>query len=67
MESNLNHKEELINSNYEIEYSKIVNTFNNSVIVKSEWNKQGDTFSKFSMYDSSYIPVLTLGSTKIIN
>lgn len=38
-----------------------------SVVITSEWEKNGDFFQKISMYDHSYNPVETLGNTTLIN
>ncbi len=37
-----------------------------SVVVNVEWTKSGDYFEKFSMYDSGYSIVTTLGETTLI-
>jgi len=52
--------------NYIKEYNDIIDSSENSVIVKTEWTKKGDYFQKLSMYDDSYQPVKTLGSTTLI-
>ena len=31
-----------------------------TVVVETQWEKDGDFFQKLSMYDNSYIPVKTL-------
>ena len=50
------------------DYAKIVNASGSSyVIVNTEWTKSGDYFQKFSMYDSGYTPVKTLGDTTLID
>jgi hypothetical protein len=49
------------------EYHSIFENDSNSVVIKSEWEKNGDFFQKFSMYDLSYNPVETLGNTTLIN
>jgi hypothetical protein len=60
-----------IESNKEKDFIKeyeelMISTSNNSVIVRTEWTKDGDFFEKLSMYDNSYVPVKTLGSTTLI-
>lgn len=52
--------------NYIEEYNDIMNSSQESVIVKTEWAKKGDYFQKLTMYDDSYQPVKTLGSTTLI-
>jgi|APGre2960657373_1045057.scaffolds.fasta_scaffold94912_2 hypothetical protein len=49
------------------EYIEIINYTENSVIIETQWEKEGDVFQKLSIYDNSYIPVKTLGSTTLIN
>lgn len=50
------------------DYEDLVNSTNSSsVVVNTEWRKNGDYFEKFSMYDSLYTPVKTLGDTTLIN
>ena len=48
------------------EYNKLMNTSENTVIVKTEWTKNGDTFQKLSIYDDTYSPIETFGSTTLI-
>lgn len=49
------------------EYIEIIKCTENSVIIQTQWEKEGDVFQKLSIYDNSYIPVKTLGSTTLIN
>lgn len=49
------------------EYNEIIKSSDNSVVVKTQWEKDGDQFQKLSMYDDSYLPVITLGGTTLIN
>ena len=51
---------------YISDYTSLIGNSLNSVIVKTEWEKEGDFFNKFSMYDESYTPIKTLGSTTLI-
>ena len=48
---------------FTVEYNEIINSSENSVVIETQWEKKGDFFQKFSMYDNSYIPARTLGST----
>lgn len=48
------------------EYDEIINSSNNSVVIETQWEKEGDFFHKLSMYDETYVPVETLGSTTLI-
>lgn len=47
------------------EYNSIVNSSRSTVINKTEWFSIGDTFQKFSTYES-YTPVKTSGETTLI-
>lgn len=47
---------------FTVEYNEIINSSENSVVIETQWEKKGDFFQKFSMYDNSYIPARTLGS-----
>lgn len=49
------------------EYNEIMNSSKTTVVVISEWLKDGDYFQKLSMYDNNYIPVPTLDGTTLIN
>ena len=49
------------------EYNEIIDSSKTTVVVKSEWSKEGDYFQKLSMYDNNYIPIPTLGETTLIN
>lgn len=48
------------------DYETIVNSSENSVVIKTEWTKEGDNFQKLSMYDNSYSSVKTFDSTTLI-
>lgn len=48
------------------DYNSIVDSSKNTVIVQTEWTKKGDYFQQFSMYDSGYTPVKTLGGSTLI-
>ena len=47
------------------DYNDIVKSSNTTVISKTEWFSIGDTFQKFSTYQS-YTPVKTSGQTTLI-
>jgi len=49
------------------EYNEIIDSSKTSVVVESEWSKDGDYFQKLSMYDNNYTPIPTLGGTTLIN
>ena len=49
------------------EYSEIIDSYKTSVVIKSEWTKEGDYFQKLSMYDNNYTSIPTLGETTLIN
>ena len=49
------------------DYNQIIDSYKTSVIVESEWSKDGDFFQKLSMYDNNYTPIPTLGETTLIN
>ena len=51
---------------FTIEYYQMMNLSKNSVVIETQWKKEGDLFQKFSMYDDSYVSVGTLGSTTLI-
>ena len=48
------------------DYEMIINSSENSVIIKTEWSREGDNFQKLSIYDNSYSNIKTLGSTTLI-
>ena len=39
----------------------------NTVIIKTEWVKEGDNFTKFSLYNNNYSPVIISSSTSLIS
>jgi hypothetical protein len=49
------------------EYIEIFKSSDKTVVVETQWEKDGDFFQKLSMYDNSYIPVESLGNTTLIN
>ena len=49
------------------EYNEIIDSSKTSVVIESEWSKDGDYFQKLSMYDNNYTPIPTLGGTTLIN
>lgn len=51
---------------FTIEYYQMMNLSKNSVVIETQWKKEGDLFQKFSMYDDSYVSVGALGSTTLI-
>lgn len=53
--------------NFTEEYKQIIDSSNTSVVIESEWLKQGDYFQKLSIYDNNYIPIPTLGGTTLIS
>lgn len=59
-------KQEVKVEDFTIEYNEILNSSNKSVVIETQWEKDGDYFQKLSMYDNSYVPVETLGSTTLI-
>lgn len=65
MENDLNKKPEL--KDFTSEYNEIIKSSEKTVVVETQWEKDGDFFQKLSMYDNSYIPVKALGSTTLIN
>lgn len=65
MENDSNKKPEL--KDFTSEYNEIIKNSEKTVVVETQWEKDGDFFQKLSMYDNSYIPVKTLGSTTLIN
>lgn len=48
------------------EYNEIIGKSNNTTIVSTEWEKSGDFFEKFSLYEN-YTPVETSGNTVLIS
>lgn len=54
-------------SNFIKEYNEIITSSETSVVIVSEWVKNGDYFQKLSMYDDNYTPIPTLGETTLIN
>lgn len=59
-------KEKEMKSDFISEYQEIINSSEKSVVIETQWEKDGDFFQKFTTYDNSYIPVKTLGSTTLI-
>ena len=47
------------------DYNKIMKSSNSTVITNTEWFSIGDTFKKFSTYQS-YTPVKTSGNTTLL-
>lgn len=48
------------------EYNLIIDSSKTSVVIESEWSKEGDYFQKLSMYDNNYTPIPSLGGTTLI-
>ena len=60
-------KKKLIeNKDHAKEYNEIINSSKTSVVIESEWVKEGDFFQKLSIYDNNYISIPTLGETTLI-
>ena len=54
------------NDTFAQDYKKIIDSsMNHTVVIKTEWTKLGDSFTKLSLYDNSYSPVTTLGNTTL--
>ena len=49
-----------------MEYEEIIKSQNETILIPTQWNSEGDFFQKFSLYDESYIPVESLGNTTLI-
>lgn len=45
------------------EYNEIFSSSENTVVVNTEWTKNGDYFEKLSLYDNSYSTILTFGNS----
>lgn len=58
-------KNKIEHKDFVTEYNEIIQVSDNSVVVTTQWQKEGDYFIKLSMYDDSYVPVKTLGSTTL--
>ena len=67
MKKDSNNKQETKVKDFTIEYNEIFSASDNTVVIETQWEKEGDFFQKFSMYDNSYIPAKTLGNTTLIN
>jgi len=65
MKSNLKPLKVTENQNFKSDYERIV-TYQTNTYFRMEWHKKGDYFQKFSIYDNSYSPVRTSGSTTLI-
>lgn len=65
MENDSKNKEVKV-KDFTTEYNEVVKSTEQSVVVDTQWTKDGDYFQKLSMYDSSYVQVETLGSTTLI-
>ncbi len=48
------------------DYFKIVNPNQDTVVVFSEWQKEGDFFKKLTAYDESYETIPSIGGTTLI-
>lgn len=67
MEKDSNNKQVVKINDFNIEYNEIFTPSEKSVVIETQWEKEGDFFQKLSMYDNSYISVKSLGSTTLIN
>lgn len=67
MKSKIKNKKKAEKENFIKEYNEIVRISESSVIIESEWKKEGDYFQKFTLYDNNYTIVPTLGETTLIN
>jgi hypothetical protein len=65
MENDLNKRPDL--KDFSFEYNEIMKNSENSVVIENQWVREGDYFQKLSLYDESYIPVKTLGSTTLLH
>ncbi|MEA3496881.1 MAG: hypothetical protein U9R42_12725 [Bacteroidota bacterium] len=65
MENDSKNKEVEV-KDFTTEYNEVVKSTEQSVVVDTQWAKDGDYFQKLSMYDNSYVQVETLGSTTLI-
>lgn len=59
-------KPEIKAKNFNSDYNGIINSFEKSVVIQTEWKQEGDFFQKLSIYDNSYVQVETLGNTTLI-
>ncbi len=66
MENDSKNKQEVEVKDFTTEYNEVVKYTEQSVVVETQWAKDGDYFQKLSMYDNSYVQVETLGSTTLI-
>lgn len=66
MQNNIKTSENNQTDNFLDDYEKIVLATKTSVVIQTEWNQNGDYFQKLSIYDNSYSPIKTLGSTTLI-
>ena len=66
MENDSKNKQEVEVENFTTEYNELINSSEKSVVIETQWTKNGDFFQKLSMYDNSYVQVETLGSTTLI-
>ncbi|MEO6692467.1 MAG: hypothetical protein ABIO44_09025 [Saprospiraceae bacterium] len=51
---------------FSVEYNEIVNLTEKSVVIQTQWEKDGDFFQKISLYDNSYVSIESLGGTTLI-
>ena len=65
MKDNSNSHKTTDNQDFKSDYEKIV-TYQNNTYFQMEWYRKGDYFQKLSIYDNSYSPVRTSGSTTLI-
>ncbi|MFP5471273.1 MAG: hypothetical protein ACLGGV_06725 [Bacteroidia bacterium] len=67
MENGSKKKQKVKERDFTFEYNEIINSSEKSVVIRTQWEKDGDFFQKISLYDDTYVPVKTLGSTTLIN
>lgn len=66
MENGTNNMKSTEKQDFTKEYQKIIDFSETTVVVESEWSKDGDYFQKLSMYDNNYTSIPTLGGTTLI-
>jgi len=59
--------ESTVKQDFTKEYNVIIDSSKTTVVIESEWSKEGDYFQKLSMYDNNYTPIPTLGGTTLIS
>jgi hypothetical protein len=67
MEKEAKNMESVEKQDFTKEYLEIIDSSKTSVVIESEWSKEGDYFQKLSMYDNNYTLIPTLGGTTLIS